>query len=222
MRYPPPIAALELTAKIAPVAVIEDSGLGIVIEHPGSSTAICQHTRLVHNANRFFTHCQNSSKAHTEPCFSPCRPNEVIDATLKGGHARFINHSCEPNCATEKWLVDGDLRVGIYARAHIPAGVEITYHYQLIWNQGHKVKCVGIIQSCVQPPLQMRCQAGAVPSACYLHDQDILCLHRLLCACMQHSVMWDTVLICMHPDLQVPLWLLQVPWVLGRPFKAGQ
>ena len=79
----------------------------------------------------------------------PCRPSEVIDATLKGGHARFINHSCEPNCATEKWLVDGDLRVGIYARAHIPAGAEVTYHYQLTWNQGHKVKCVGAIKSCL-------------------------------------------------------------------------
>ena len=78
-------------------------------------------------------------------------------ATLKGGNARFINHSCEPNCATEKWLVDGELRVGIYATARIPAGAEITYHYQLIWNQGHKVKCVSAIKSCLQPPLHMQC-----------------------------------------------------------------
>ena len=28
---------------------------------------------------------------------------EVIDAGLKGSEARFINHSCNPNCHIEKW-----------------------------------------------------------------------------------------------------------------------
>ena len=29
----------------------------------------------------------------------------MIDATLKGSEARFINHSCAPNCAMQKWQV---------------------------------------------------------------------------------------------------------------------
>ena len=32
---------------------------------------------------------------------------EVIDPTYKGNLARFINHSCEPNCITQKWNVLG-------------------------------------------------------------------------------------------------------------------
>lgn len=31
--------------------------------------------------------------------------NEVIDPTSRGNMARFMNHSCEPNCVTEKWFV---------------------------------------------------------------------------------------------------------------------
>lgn len=67
--------------------------------------------------------------------------SEVIDATLKGGPARFINHSCEPNCATQKWMVRGEEHVGIFAIKMIPPGTEITYDYRLIWNGVKRVKC---------------------------------------------------------------------------------
>jgi len=40
---------------------------------------------------------------------------EVIDPTEKGNMARFINHSCDPNCRTEKWNVLGEICVGIFA-----------------------------------------------------------------------------------------------------------
>jgi SET domain-containing protein len=34
--------------------------------------------------------------------FMTLNGNEVIDAGAKGNLGRFINHSCEPNCRTEK------------------------------------------------------------------------------------------------------------------------
>ncbi len=33
-------------------------------------------------------------------------PNLVIDATIKGGYARYINHCCDPNCFAQ--VIDGD------------------------------------------------------------------------------------------------------------------
>lgn len=53
----------------------------------------------------------------------------VIDAGKKGNMARFINHSCEPNCTTIRWVVSGEDRIGIFALRDIVDGEEITIDY---------------------------------------------------------------------------------------------
>ncbi|KAF9602899.1 hypothetical protein IFM89_032639 [Coptis chinensis] len=68
--------------------------------------------------------------------------SESIDATKKGSHARFINHSCQPNCETRKWNVLGEVRVGIFAKQDIPAGTEFSYDYNFEWYGGAKVRCL--------------------------------------------------------------------------------
>ncbi|CAL9242401.1 unnamed protein product [Arabidopsis halleri] len=54
----------------------------------------------------------------------------VVDATKRGGIARFINHSCEPNCYTKIISVEGKKKIFIYAKRHIDAGEEISYNYK--------------------------------------------------------------------------------------------
>jgi len=51
----------------------------------------------------------------------------VIDAGVDGNEARFINHSCEPNC--ESVIEKG--RVFIDAIRSIEPGEELTYDYQI-------------------------------------------------------------------------------------------
>lgn len=46
----------------------------------------------------------------------------VVDATKKGGIARFINHSCNPNCTAKIIRVGGTKRIVIYALRDIEKG----------------------------------------------------------------------------------------------------
>lgn len=54
----------------------------------------------------------------------------VIDAGVNGNDARFINHSCNPNCET----VIENSRVFIEAVRNIKPGEELGYDYQLTWE----------------------------------------------------------------------------------------
>lgn len=47
----------------------------------------------------------------------------VVDATKKGGIARFINHSCAPNCTAKIIRVGGTKRIVIYALRDIEKGM---------------------------------------------------------------------------------------------------
>ncbi|KAM9737844.1 histone-lysine N-methyltransferase ASH1L isoform 1-T3 [Menidia menidia] len=53
----------------------------------------------------------------------------VIDSYRMGNEARFINHSCEPNCEMQKWSVNGVYRIGLFALKDITTGTELTYDY---------------------------------------------------------------------------------------------
>ncbi|KAL0485151.1 Setd2, partial [Acrasis kona] len=48
-----------------------------------------------------------------------------------GNSARFINHSCEPNCQLQKWIVGRENRIGIFAIKDIAAGSELTFDYAM-------------------------------------------------------------------------------------------
>jgi uncharacterized protein len=53
--------------------------------------------------------------------------NEVIDGSRNGNNARWINHSCEPNCEAN----EEDGHVFIDALSNLEAGDEITIDYNL-------------------------------------------------------------------------------------------
>jgi SET domain-containing protein len=58
----------------------------------------------------------------------------VVDAAVGGNEARFINHSCAPNC--EAVIEDGK-RIYIEALRDIPVGTELVYDYQYERTEDH-------------------------------------------------------------------------------------
>lgn len=52
--------------------------------------------------------------------------DRVIDATLAGGLARYINHSCNPNCVAEAVEIDRERKILIIANRKIHKGEEVS------------------------------------------------------------------------------------------------
>ncbi|KAF1990591.1 hypothetical protein K402DRAFT_410101 [Aulographum hederae CBS 113979] len=63
--------------------------------------------------------------------FMSLSKGEFVDATKKGNLGRFCNHSCNPNCYVDKWVVGDKLRMGIFAERHIKAGEELVFNYNV-------------------------------------------------------------------------------------------
>ncbi|XP_049336810.1 histone-lysine N-methyltransferase 2C isoform X2 [Astyanax mexicanus] len=66
----------------------------------------------------------------------------VIDATITGGPARYINHSCAPNCIAEVVTFEKDHKIMITSNRRIQRGEELCYDYKFdLEDDQHKIPC---------------------------------------------------------------------------------
>ncbi|KAK9130532.1 hypothetical protein Sjap_011019 [Stephania japonica] len=73
----------------------------------------------------------------------------IIDATRKGGIARFVNHSCLPNCVAKVISVRNEKKVVFFAERDINQGEEITYDYHFNHeDEGKKIPCFCNSKNC--------------------------------------------------------------------------
>ncbi|XP_039534274.1 histone-lysine N-methyltransferase 2B isoform X2 [Pimephales promelas] len=67
---------------------------------------------------------------------------DVVDATMHGNAARFINHSCDPNCYSRVINVESQKHIVIFALRKIYRGEELTYDYKFpIEDANNKLHC---------------------------------------------------------------------------------
>jgi len=101
-----------------------------------ATRAIKKGVRIVEYLGERITHaeadrryaCKGDDDGHTFLFIASRRT--VIDAGVNGNEARFINHSCDPNCET----VIENGRVFIESIRRIKPGEELGYDYQLTWE----------------------------------------------------------------------------------------
>ncbi|KAI2649197.1 Histone-lysine N-methyltransferase 2C [Labeo rohita] len=66
----------------------------------------------------------------------------VIDATISGGPARYINHSCAPNCIAEVVSFERGHKIIISSNRRIQRGEELCYDYKFdLEDDQHKIPC---------------------------------------------------------------------------------
>ncbi|XP_068207077.1 histone-lysine N-methyltransferase SETD2 isoform X2 [Palaemon carinicauda] len=110
-----------------------DKGCGIRARKTiPAGTFIMEYVGEVFDAREFKRRRKEYSRNHSAHFyFMALKGDLFIDATRKGNISRFINHSCDPNAQTQKWTVNGELRVGFFAQKMIEAGEEINFDYRL-------------------------------------------------------------------------------------------
>jgi len=91
----------------------------------------------------------------------------VIDANVDGNVARWINHSCKPNC--EAVVEENDKgkrhkdKIFIEAMRKVEAGEELTYNYGITLDEAHTAKlkklwaCKCGARNCTGTMLQPKC-----------------------------------------------------------------
>ncbi|KAA0192146.1 Histone-lysine N-methyltransferase MLL3 [Fasciolopsis buskii] len=73
----------------------------------------------------------------------------VIDATVCGGLARYINHSCQPNCYAEFLTLGEHSHIVIITNRHIDKGEELCYDYNFdLEDRGSKIPCLCRAPNC--------------------------------------------------------------------------
>lgn len=96
-------------------------------------------TRILNYAGRRLTPEQADARWPVDPddpyhtFYFALGSGVVIDGGQRGNDARWINHSCAPNCEARENA--GETRVAIYALTDIAAGAELVYDYGLVTEE---------------------------------------------------------------------------------------
>ncbi|XP_005184274.2 nuclear receptor binding SET domain protein [Musca domestica] len=128
------------------VIYMKERGFGLITREPiKSGSFVIEYVGEIINDDEFRARMAQKSLDRDENFyFLSVEKDYIIDAGPKGNLARFMNHSCDPNCETQKWSVNSLNRVGLFAIKDIPENTELTFNYHwddLLGNEKKTCYC---------------------------------------------------------------------------------
>ncbi|WMV06836.1 hypothetical protein MTR67_000221 [Solanum verrucosum] len=139
--------------------------------------------------------------------------NMVIDATYKGNKSRYINHSCCPNTEMQRWMIDGETRIGIFATRDIKRGEHLTYDYQFVQ--------FGADQDCHCGAINCKRKLGIRPNKLKLTSSDAAALKLVACQVAAPFPKEKVLLSAKHDSLtELPPkgnWSFDSAWRIQHP-----
>ena len=105
-------------------------------------TNIPKGTRLIEYAGELITHAEADRRYDDEDTSDHhtflfiLNEKWCVDAVRGGNIARFINHSCDPNCIA--WIIDD--KIWIDALRPIRKGEELGYEYEYEFEKGYTIE----------------------------------------------------------------------------------
>jgi uncharacterized protein len=120
-----------------PLYIVKESpihGRGVFARQPiKAGERIIEYTGEIITSDESARRAEASGGPINHTFFFSLADGNLIDGGSHGNDARFINHSCDPNC--EAYEEDG--RVFIHALRDIAQGEELNYNYALIYEARH-------------------------------------------------------------------------------------
>jgi hypothetical protein len=104
--------------------------------------AIPKNTRIIHYAGEVVSHTESERRERRQLprgriwCFTVDR-HRVVDGSVGGNLARYINHACRPNCYSQ--IAGGT--IWIRASRLIAAGEELTFDYHTDGAANIRCRC---------------------------------------------------------------------------------
>lgn len=115
------------------VIYMKERGFGLISREPiKAGSFVIEYVGEIIDDNEFRARMAQKSRDRDENFyFLSVEKDYIIDAGPKGNLARFMNHSCDPNCETQKWSVNSLNRVGLFAIKDIPE-VSVIFFYSFL------------------------------------------------------------------------------------------